>query len=63
MEHGRFVAEGKMQVGPSAEYFLFLDGDYLGKQVADHFGVPAERGYSDLGRVRITVERLEEPKA
>lgn len=62
MEHKGFVAEGKMEVGPSAQFFLFLDGEYLGQRVADHFGFPAERGYTDLGRVRVTVERLEEPQ-
>ena len=45
------------------EFFIFLDGDYMGKLLLDHFDVPGEPGYCDLGRVRVTVERLEEPEA
>ena len=59
----KFVAEGKMAVGPSARYFVFLEGEYLGQRLVDHFGLPEERGYTDLGRVRVTVERLDEPRA
>lgn len=60
MEHTEFVAEGTLEVGPSVQYFIFLDGEYLGKRMMDHFRLPAERGYTKLGRVRITVELLEE---
>lgn len=60
MEHTEFVAEGSLEIGPSTQYFVFLDGEYLGQRVVDHFGLPEERGYTKLGRVRITVERLEE---
>ena len=64
----KFVAEGKMAVGkmavgPSARYFVFLEGEYLGRRLVDHFGLPEERGYTDLGHVRITVERLDDPRA
>ncbi|MDP8899687.1 MAG: hypothetical protein M3N33_00745 [Actinomycetota bacterium] len=62
MRH-KFVAEGKMAVDPSARYFVFLEGEYLGRTLVDHFGLPEEHGYTDLGPVRITVERLEEPQA
>jgi len=58
MERGEFVAEGHMQLGPTEYYFLFLDGEYLGKLVSEHFGIPEERGYNDIGRVRVTVEML-----
>ena len=37
---------------------MSLDGEYLGKAPIGHFGFPVERGYTDLGRVRVTVERL-----
>jgi hypothetical protein len=60
MERGEFVAEGKMEVGPAEHYFTFLDGEYLGRLLINHFGLPEERGYTDLGRVRVTVELLEE---
>ena len=59
----KFVAEGKMAVDPSARYFVFLDGEYLGRGLVDHFGLPEERGYTDLGHVRITVERMDDPRA
>jgi hypothetical protein len=63
MQRDDFVAEGKLELGPSERFFLFLGGEYLGKQLADHYGLPEERGYTDFGRVRVTVERLEEPEA
>jgi hypothetical protein len=56
MERGEFVAEGHMQLGPTEYYFVFLEGEYLGKLLCDHFGVPEEHGYTEVGRVRITVE-------
>lgn len=63
MKRGEFVAEGKMEIGPTEKFFLFLDGEYLGKRLVDHFRLPEEKGYTDLGRVRVTVERLEEREA
>ncbi len=60
MDHSKFVAEGRLEVGPSAQYFVFLDGEYLGQHLMDHFRLPEERGYTRLGRVRVTVERLDE---
>lgn len=58
---GGFSAEGKLEIGPSEQYFIFLDGDWLGQLLLDHFGLPSERGYTNLGRVRISVEMLKEP--
>ncbi len=60
MEHNAFVAEGSMEIGPAEQYFTFLDGEHLGRLVLKHFGLPEEHGYTDLGRVRVSVERLEE---
>ncbi len=62
MERDDFVAEGVMGIGPTEKFFVFLDGEYLGKLLVDHFRLPEEKGYTDLGRVRVTVERLEEPR-
>ena len=59
MERGKFVAEGKMEIGPMAWYFVFLDGEFLGQLLLNHFGVGGEHGSTDLGRVRVTVEWLE----
>ena len=63
MERARFVMEGKLAVGPAGHYFLFLDGEYLARVLLSYFQFPEERGYTDLGRVRVTVERLEEGEA
>lgn len=63
MARGEFVAEGKLEIGPKKEFFVFLGGDFLGKLLVDHFDAAGELGYCDLGRVRITVEQLEEPNA
>jgi hypothetical protein len=63
MKRGEFVAEGSMEVGPSERFFLFLDGEHLGRLLLRHFRLPEERGNSKLGRVRVTVERLEDSDA
>lgn len=59
----RFVREGIVELGPKEDFFTFVDGEYLGKLLRTHFGVDAEPGYTSLGRLRVTVERLEEPAA
>lgn len=60
MERTEFVAEGQIQIGPTEKFFVLLDGEYLGERLVKHFRLPEEKDYTDLGRVRITVERLEE---
>ena len=57
----KFVAEGVVEVGPKEDYFAFVDGEYLGALLRRHFGVGSERGYTSLGRMRVTVERIEDP--
>ena len=52
--------KGDRRVGSPGWFFVFLDGEYLGKRPVGHFQPPEERGYTDLGRV--TVELLE-PRA
>jgi hypothetical protein len=59
----KFVREGIVELGPKEDYFTFVDGEYLGKLLRTHFGVDPEAGYTSLGRLRLTVERLEEPAA
>jgi hypothetical protein len=63
MQQVTFVEEGKIEIGPKEEYFIFLDGEHLGKRLVDYFQLPGDFGYCDLGRVRITVEQLEEGQA
>ena len=60
---GKFVREGRVELGPKEDYFVFVDGEYLGKLLRTNLGVDAEAGYTSLGRMRVTVERLEEPDA
>lgn len=57
---GEFVAEAHLQIGPTERFFVFLDGEHLGELLVRHFGLPRERGYTDAGRVRVTIESLEE---
>lgn len=52
------VAEGRLKIGPSERFFVFLNGEYLGKALIGRFGLPEERGYTDQGRVRVTMEWL-----
>ena len=47
----------------SEQFFVFLDGEHLGQRLLRHFRLPEERGYTDLGRVRVTVERMEADEA
>ena len=56
----KFVADGSVELGPKEDYFIFLEGEHLGTMLRKHFGVDAETGYTSLGRLRITVERLSE---
>ena len=60
MERGEFVAEGKIEIGPSAQFFHLPRRGLPGQRLIDHFQLPSERGYMDLGRARIVVELLEE---
>ena len=57
----RFVAEGSVELGPKEDFFVFLDGEHLGSMLRMHFGAVAETGYTPVGRLRFTVERLDEP--
>lgn len=54
----KFVAEGSVELGPKEDFFVFVDGEYLGTLLRTHFGFEAETGYTSLGRLRITVERV-----
>ena len=52
------VAEGQVEIGPSERFFVFLDGEYLGLALIGRFGLPEERGHTDLRRVHVAVELL-----
>ena len=54
-----FSIEGLIELGPRADYFVFLDGDFLGRMLSQHAGIePKEGEYTRLGTARITVEWL-----
>ena len=52
-----------MEVGPKENYFAFVDGEHPGALLRRHFGTGPEHGYTSLGRLRITADRLEETPA
>lgn len=56
----KFVAEGSVELGPKEDFFVFLDGEHLGTLLRKHFNVEAETGYTSLGRLRITAERVDD---
>jgi hypothetical protein len=59
-----FSIEGAVQIGPRADYFLFLDGEQVGKVFSHYAGVkPIHGEYTRLGRARITVEWLDDDEA
>lgn len=65
LERKNIVAEGLLEIGPRADFFLFFDGDFLGRLLTKSAGVePNPKGeYTRLGRARITVEWLEDDEA
>ncbi len=65
MEQRRdFSVEGVVEVGPRADYFVFLDGKQLGKIFSQRLGERPESGECTRpGRARITVEWLEDDEA
>ena len=59
MKRRDFAEEGLLEIGPRADFFIFFDGDYLGRLLSQHAGVEPKAGeYTRLGRARITVEWL-----
>lgn len=56
-----FSVEGLMEIGPRADFFVFVDGEQLGKLLSRYAGVePVQGEYTKLGRARLTVEWLED---
>jgi hypothetical protein len=50
MEQRRdFSLEGVVEVGPRADYFVFLDGEQLGKVFSPRLGAKLGPGESPLG--------------
>lgn len=59
MEQSRFVIEGQAELGPD-QFPLFVDGEAVGPMLIEHFRPPEVRQYHLLGRVRVTIELLNE---
>lgn len=55
----KFVVEGRAELGPD-QFPLFVEGEAVGPQMVEHFNPPIVRGYYRLGRVRVTIELLNE---
>lgn len=55
----RFVVEGRAELGPD-QFPLFVDGEAVGPMIVEHFRPPAVDQYYRLGRLRVTVELLDE---
>lgn len=52
-----FSMEGLIEVGPRADFFVFMNGEQLGKLLSQPSGIePIVGEYTKLGRARITVE-------
>ena len=59
-----FVVEGLVEVGPRADFLLFVDGERMGYLFLQHSGAePKEHDYTPLGRARVSVQWLEDDKA
>jgi hypothetical protein len=56
-----FVVEGLVEVGPRSDFLLFVDAEQIGYLFLQHSGTKRkENEYTPLGRVRVSVEWLED---
>jgi hypothetical protein len=55
-----YVVEGRLEIGPEELPLVFVEGEELGGLLLRRFPLSPDQGYYRLGRVRVTVERLEE---
>lgn len=61
MNEKTLEVEGKVQIGPKKDFFVLVDGEFLGKMIAEHYDLPGlHNQYCELGNARITVELLQE---
>ena len=59
MEQSRFTIEGQTELGPE-QFPLFVDGEAVEPMLIEQFRLPKVRQYYRLGRVRVTIELLNE---
>ena len=55
-----YVVEGRLEIGPEELPLVFVEGEELGGLLLRRFPLSPDDDYYRLGRVRVTVERLEE---
>ncbi len=59
MEQKRFVIEGQAALGPD-QFPMLIDGEAVGHMLVERFQPPEVDEFYQLGRVRVTVELLDE---
>ena len=61
MEKGEaYVVEGRLEIGPEELPLVFVDGEELGGLLLRRFPNSFDGDYHRIGRVRVSVEWLEE---
>jgi hypothetical protein len=55
-----YVVEGRLEIGPEELPLVFVEGEELGGLLLRRFQTSFDGDYYRIGRVRVTVERLEE---
>ena len=61
MEKGEaYVVEGRLEIGPEELPLVFVDGEELGGLLLRRFPNSFDGAYHRIGRVRVSVEWLEE---
>jgi hypothetical protein len=59
-EKEAYVVEGRLEIGPEELPLIFVEGEELGGLLLGRFPSSFDGSYYRFGRVRVTVERLEE---
>ncbi len=58
-EREAYVVEGRLEIGPEELPLVFVEGEELGGLLLRRFPTSFFGDYHRVGRVRVTVERLE----
>ena len=59
MEQDKYISEGELDIGSNG-FPIFIGGEGLAALLIEHFRPPMVGEYYQLGRVRLTIELLEE---
>lgn len=61
MKGKTFEVEGKVQIGPKQDFFVLIDGEFLGRMITEHYDLPRwDNAFCELGHARIIVELLQD---